>query len=201
VKRYTPGAVATFYLISTATVAAQGGVKKLFPGSMIDDAQVDVAAIARSGSLLVPSGNAAVAAAAGRVATLRLAQGINEVVAEAIMRSAVTSSPSGGGQVQVPFDHTNAAPLILQTVNPGDILFHAAIAVVQPFNGPGASVRLGTSADPALVFDTSQVDLGNQNTFDSAHTLLFFQNDVFQLAFSLAGSSQGSAMLIYELVD
>jgi hypothetical protein len=196
--------VTTYYLIGATTVLDQGASKRLQPGTMLDDAHVDTASLSKSGALLWPTTDAKVATAAARVNLLRRGQGIDESAAESIMRSAVSlsnSSGGGGGPVQVAFDYTSPTTMTLQAVNPGNVLFHAVVVVQEAFNGPGASLQLGTTALPGEVFGPSQALLSNPVTFDAAHVLLFFQNDFFIMTFNFAGSSRGSGLLVYELLD
>jgi hypothetical protein len=195
--------VTTYYLIGAATVLDQGASKRLQPGTMLDDAHVDTVSLSKAGALLWPTTDAKVATAAARVNLLRRGQGIDESAAESIMRSAVSLSNSagGGGAVQVAFDYTSPTTMTLQAVNPGDVLFHAVVVVQEAFDGPGASLQLGTTAQPGEVYGSGQALLGNPVTFDASHGLLFFQNDFLIMTFNFAGSTRGSGLLVYELLD
>jgi hypothetical protein len=99
--------VATYFLINAVAVA---GGQRLFPGALIDDAVFSVAALQAAGAELWASTNVPVAAAAARVSSLRRAQGIDDLVAERVMRSGVAQ--------------------VAQTVQANQVVDEAAIAAM-----------------------------------------------------------------------
>lgn len=84
--------MATTYLINSTRV----GTLFLHAGTLIDDTQVDVAALATAGGRTWPSTDATVAAAAARCIALR-GQGQSGAVLDDIMEAAVAASINTGG--------------------------------------------------------------------------------------------------------
>lgn len=107
--------MATFYLINT--VVTPDGTKHL-PGSLLDDAVVNTAALIAAGAELVTSANATVAAAALKAQNAHTNRGANEAEMETIMRSALdTSQDASIGAVPspaitAPADVTRAAAAV-----------------------------------------------------------------------------------------
>lgn len=95
--------MATFYLINTITV----GTTKMLPGSLVDDAVEDSAAILAAGGSLWPTSNATIAAAALRAQNAHTNRGASEEELEGIMQVAVDTAQ--GASASVPTTRTVTA--------------------------------------------------------------------------------------------
>jgi hypothetical protein len=80
--------MATFYLINAVFI---GGAKRM-PGTLIDDAVVDTAALISAGGELVPSAAPGMSAASAKAIAAHVQRGANEAECEGIMRSALEAS-------------------------------------------------------------------------------------------------------------
>jgi hypothetical protein len=111
-----------------------------------------------------------------------------------------TGSGTDGETVgQVAFDFSTPSPLLLQTVAPGLVLNRCAIVIVTPFDDPAASLEVGTSTDPALVFAPGEVVPDSAgNTFNNSGLYPFDANDFLLLTLSPRASTQGSGILLYK---
>jgi hypothetical protein len=74
-----------------------------------------------------------------------------------------------------------------------------AIRILTPFDGPGASLRVGTSTDLGLVFAAPDIDLSVSGTYDDSELFPFTIADLLLLTLHPAGSTQGSGLLIYKM--
>jgi hypothetical protein len=84
-------------------------------------------------------------------------------------------------------------------VAPGIVLNRCAVVIVTPFDDPSASIEVGTSADPALVFAPGEVATGAAgNTFGNSTLYPFSANDFLLLTLSPGASTRGSGILVYK---
>jgi hypothetical protein len=133
--------VSTFYLINPVTVQVAGQAMRLRAGQKIDSAQLSTASLIAAGAELWPTSNAAIATAAARVASLRVAQGIDELTAERVMRSgvAVVNQATQSGQ-----GSDAAAIATLQANQVIDEANIAALAAAQPWNAVSGAFVITT---------------------------------------------------------
>jgi hypothetical protein len=163
----------------------------------LDLAQIGTCSLARLTADSAPRGldPEAYADAASEIVALVRA-GTARVVAQGI-------DPNSVGLVgvqQVPFDYTSGMITVLAPVTTITILLHAVVIISEAFNGPGASLSLGSSADPAVAFAPGDAVLSKAGTYDALHCAAgFASNDLLLLTLSLAGSTQGKGLLVYEL--
>lgn len=81
------------------------------------------------------------------------------LIALAFARSSTGPSPASGEIVRlVAFSFSTPSPLVLQAVGPSLVLNRAAILVTTPFDDAAATLRLGTTASPALVLDAGAAE-------------------------------------------
>ena len=167
------------------------------PFTSIDMAQISTCTLARLTANAVPSGldpSAYADAASDIVALVRA--GTARVVSQGI-------DPNAVGLVsvqQVPFDHASPSLTVLAPVTSVSILLHAVVFVTEAFNGPGASLSLGTSADPTKALAPGDVTMSEVGTYDALHcSALFTSSDFLLLTLNSAGSTQGKGLLVYEL--
>ena len=109
-------------------------------------------------------------------------------------------SGTGGETVgQVAFDFNTPSPVLLQAVSSGLVLNRCTIIIVTPFDDPTASIEVGTSADPSLIFAPGEVAAGfTGNTFGNSTLYPFTTNDFLLLTLSPGASTQGSGILLYK---
>ena len=194
--------MAGWYLINNVRI----GSVQHFAGSHFDDRSTNTPAITAAGGILAPDTNPDCAKAAKLVAKLRRGgAGLEEI--QALMVGAIGASlyalPSGGGGAnpvqKVRFDSSSPSQFVLQAVTSQSVLLYAAITITTAFDGPGASAQLGTSTNPSQVFSSTEVLLGKTVTYDSSHALDVLPADLFLLTLSLAGSTVGAGILVYEI--
>jgi hypothetical protein len=114
------------------------------------------------------------------------------------------AGPTGSGTDsetvgQVAFDFNTPSPILLQTVAPGIVLNRCAVIIVTPFDDPSASIQVGTTTNPSLVFAQGEVvPWSNGNTFNNSGLYPFVANDFLLLTLSPGASTQGSGILLYK---
>lgn len=112
------------------------------------------------------------------------------------------SSSNSGYDVQfLLFNFATISPLVLQAVTPGLILNLAQVLVITPFNNGGATMTLGTTANPSLVFDSTDVTLQSVGQYETDYLIQFAASDVLELFINPSGSTQGSGLLLYQTVS
>lgn len=100
----------------------------------------------------------------------------------------------------VRFSFASPSPVVLGAVAPGQVLARAAVLVATPFDDPAATLELGTSAAPGLVFAAGEVDVRAANgTFDNDGLRPFGAPDVLLLTISPHASTQGDGIVLYQV--
>lgn len=107
-----------------------------------------------------------------------------------------TSSDETVGKVPFTF---SGGTMLLQALVPGNLLDRAAILIETPFDDPAASVTLGTSTLPGLVFAPGDVDVTFPATYDDSALFPFNIPDLLVLSIHPGSSTQGSGILLYKL--
>jgi hypothetical protein len=99
---------------------------------------------------------------------------------------------------KVPFTFTGGT-MLLQALVPGNLLDRAAVLIETPFDDPAASVTLGTSTAPGLVFAPGDIDVTFPATYDDSALFPFNIPDLLVLSIHPGSSTQGSGILLYKL--
>jgi len=103
----------------------------------------------------------------------------------------------GGGALKAPFTYTTASPFLIQAVTAGQLITRATLVLTQSFNDPAATIGLGTTADPNLIFAPGDVDADTTSQYDNEGLVVFPSNDYFILTLSPGASTQGAGVLYY----
>lgn len=99
----------------------------------------------------------------------------------------------------VPFTFSSGT-LLLQQVLAGQVVERCSILITTVFDDPAATVALGTTASPNLLFGPSDVTLTILgNTYDQAALFKFPINDFLQLIITPGTSTQGAGLLLYKV--
>jgi hypothetical protein len=106
--------------------------------------------------------------------------------------------PAGAGSVllKVPFLFSSGT-LVLQAVGLGSLISEAYLQVDVAFNDPLASLTVGTTAVPYLLFGACDVDLTSVDQFQNS-AIFQCSSDILQLCVFPGASSQGSGILVYK---
>ncbi len=130
------------------------------------------------------------------------AQTINltgDIVSATVAGDVATIDLSAAEVVQkLSFTYLTTSPVLLQQVFAGAVIDRAAILIITPFNGLGASLQLGTTASPGLVLSTTDVNPSIASQYESDLFVPFPASDFLQLLINPTGSTQGEGLLIYK---
>ena len=132
-----------------------------------------------------------------------LRHGYRPLIDELYSRTRPGSSKGSGETVaSVTFTFATISPLVLQSVAAGNVLNRLSILIQTPFNDPAATLEVGTSADPSLVFNTSEIKLYGPLsglTYDNSQLFEFTLADLLLLTLSPGASTMGAGLLLYKL--
>ncbi len=179
--------MATFILINAITISA--GIRML-PGTTVDDAVTDTAAIIAAGGELFTASNTIVAAAAAKAMSAKLQRGADEQVMQSIMRSGVSLATAGilASDVRnipihlraVSTDAPAANPYVNATPN-SITLPENAKCISQTLTPPtafgNAWARAGSGTLGSLTGGSSQTPAGGAYGVSPTGDLLFNQTD------------------------
>lgn len=133
--------------------------------------------------------------------------GLDVVGGETVDDLTVTDAVSGAAfdifdQCQVVnFNYLTTSPLLLQAVLSGQAIDRALIVIVTPFDGVGASVNMGTTGSPNLIFAPGEVTVGVADQYSTDAFTQFTINDFLNLVITPSGSTQGAGVLFYRLKE
>lgn len=104
---------------------------------------------------------------------------------------------NSGLQVEqkIPFTFSSGV-VSIQPVKAGAILDSAWVRIDTPFDGPTASVALGTTGSPNLVIAPGEVSPSFADQFGFPEIAQFPANDTLILTVVSGGSTQGSGLLV-----
>jgi hypothetical protein len=107
----------------------------------------------------------------------------------------VASNSQVGPNQQFTFTYASSFPMTLQTVTTGQTIYEAMLIVNIPFDGY-SSIQLGTTANPSLVFESSDISLSVADQYVSEAFIIIPSNDYLILSFS-GSPTTGSATIYY----
>lgn len=107
------------------------------------------------------------------------------------------SSSDGSVDTVVPFSHSTPSPLVLQALAPGQTLARVAILIQTPFDAPGASLSVGTFADPAKILAPGDAPPAASGQYESDAIAPTGVPDSLILTISPSGSTVGAGLLYY----
>jgi hypothetical protein len=113
----------------------------------------------------------------------------------------IKGAPGGGLQAPLNFAYGDASPDVVFTPAVDCELTDLALQITTPFDGVGASLKVGTIADPALLMDTWQNDPGSACIYEtSPHQALSAGTAVRLTINPGTGASQGAGQLIFTVL-
>lgn len=74
----------------------------------------------------------------------------------------------GGGGISVSVGFGDASPLIIHTASEDEVVFSVRMAVMEVFNGEGASVTVGTNIDVESFFSVGHADLKQLGLYEAS---------------------------------
>ncbi len=104
---------------------------------------------------------------------------------------------AGGAFIAVPFYYNTTSPLLLQAVAAGQTISRAQVVMTTPFDDPTATVNAGSTADQTAVLTTQDVDLQQDDQYESESIVVFGAVDYFNLYIAPGTSTQGAGVLYY----
>lgn len=93
--------------------------------------------------------------------------------------------------VAITFD---TGTITLQAVASGALLFDVGVQVLTQFDG-AATLQLGTTTSPSLVFVPGEVDLATPDQYANPEVLEFSAGDFLVLTIAQTGATQGTGKL------
>jgi hypothetical protein len=107
----------------------------------------------------------------------------------------------GGGSTDIftlNFTYQTLSPSVLQAVVAGHVLIRASIVITTPFDGVGANLLLGTTANPSMVLGAADSVPSVADQYESTSIFQFQVSDILQFVINPNGSTQGAGLLLYE---
>jgi hypothetical protein len=108
----------------------------------------------------------------------------------------VLQNQSNVVEQRVPFTFISGS-LVLQQVFPGDIIDSAWVLIDTPFDDPAASILLGTTLAPGLIFGLGDVTSSVVDQYANQAVTEFALTEFLVLTISPGASTQGSGRVIY----
>jgi hypothetical protein len=99
----------------------------------------------------------------------------------------------------IPFSYLTASPLVLNALTAGQIIYRVTVIINVAFNDAAATMQLGTSTTPNLVFSSGDVNLIVIDQYDNEMFITIPSDDLFILTISPGTSTQGSGIIYYEI--
>lgn len=104
---------------------------------------------------------------------------------------------SGDGAIRVPFNWGDATPKTIVTLPANTTVFTAQIVIQTPFNGTGATLRLGDSGNLNRLMTTAQNDPTSALTFTSAPAYTYTSSTSILLSIVPgSGANTGSGFVL-----
>ena len=101
--------------------------------------------------------------------------------------------------IDVHFTWMNASPLTLASLKIGQLIEFVDAQITTPFDDPSATLQVGTSADPGMFLDPSQISTSIIGQYANDEISRVTVADVFILTISPMTSSQGEGHLYYRI--
>lgn len=111
---------------------------------------------------------------------------------------------SGGGSsdadvVRVEFAYDTPSPMILATLAAGQTIDRALILITEAFDGVGATLSLGTVAEPGLFLSAAEVAPGRLGQYETDELVPFDAAELLRLTIAPgSGATRGAGILLYK---
>jgi hypothetical protein len=99
--------------------------------------------------------------------------------------------------VTIAFD--TPSPVILTNLFVGDLISEVRISVRTPFDSPGATVQMGTAAEPSLFFGPADTDLTFEVDFESNPLFVPTVPEQLRILLDPSGASAGNLLVYYRI--
>lgn len=100
---------------------------------------------------------------------------------------------------KVSFAFNTGSPLSLGLVYAGQILDRASLLITTAFDDLAATIQLGTSGTPGLIFGPTGAKPSVAGQYEHVALIPFAVNDVLQLLISPGASTQGAGFLLFKI--
>jgi hypothetical protein len=100
---------------------------------------------------------------------------------------------------KVSFAFNTASPLVLGLVFVGQVLDRASLLITTAFNDAAATVQLGTSGTPGLIFGVADARPPFVGQYEHVALVQFAVNDVLQLLITPGASTLGAGILLFKI--
>jgi len=108
-----------------------------------------------------------------------------------------TGSASGGIALTAPFTYATSSPEVVQAVVPGQLITRAVVVIETAFDDPAASVTVGTTANPDLIFGPGDISTNTTDQYQEQDITPFNANDFLIITITPGTSTQGAGILYY----
>ena len=108
----------------------------------------------------------------------------------------LVQDPAAVIEQRVPFTFESGT-ILLQQVFTGNLIDTAWVRIDTPFDDPSATIRMGISANPGLLFGPDDTDPSVVDQYTNQAVTEFSSMDYLSLIISPASSTQGAGLLVY----
>lgn len=100
---------------------------------------------------------------------------------------------------KVSFTFSTGSPLVLGLVFAGQVLDRASLLITTAFNDALATLQLGTTAIPGLVFGVGDARPSVVGQYEHNALVSFPANDLLRLTITPGTSTQGAGILLFKI--
>jgi hypothetical protein len=101
--------------------------------------------------------------------------------------------------LSIPFDFSSSSPLALSQLLPGDIVDQVKVVIEAGFDDPAATLRVGTTQDPDLVFAAGEVACQTLGDYESEQDFKIGTATSLVLTIARGASTRGSGFVLIRL--
>ena len=105
-----------------------------------------------------------------------------------------------GGSIKIEVDFQSTSPLILFSIEAGDIIERVEITVETSWNSPSPTIEIGVPADPDQIFEINESNLKKLGTYSADHNHRFTGAATLRAILDHDGATQGSGFIIIYIV-
>jgi hypothetical protein len=109
--------------------------------------------------------------------------------------------PPGAALPPTNFAFGDASPALVQTLDAQKLVVRTRITITTPFDGAGATLSIGTLAQPELLIASSQVNPAQKTTFETTpEVALSAGTNLYLFIIAGVGATQGAGRTVLELI-
>jgi hypothetical protein len=111
------------------------------------------------------------------------------------------TGPSGSTAPPVNFSFGDASPLVISTGQPAQVILQVTVNITEAFNGAGATLSVGTPANPSLYVTSRQVDLETEAEFEvTVGKSIFANTNIIATITPGTGATTGAGWVLIDRV-